>query len=329
MTQTKALASRMEHDHAMSVPSGRSTSRAVGSRDLHGYGGTWPDLTWPNGARLAVSIVVNFEEGAELQVGDGDPVSEVMGEVLSVVERGRRDMGQEQIFAYGMRAGLWRMLDALDARAFPATFFMCGRAVERCPDLAATVVSRGHEAACHGWLWQPHTAYATLDEESADLDRCVRVIEDATGTRPVGFFCRGSESIHTRRLLAERGFLYTSNAFDDDLPYMDPDLATGRLVVVPYALDTNDMKFFHPNGFVRSAEMVDFVGDALKTLLGEADRGKPRLLNIGFHLRIVGRPARFQAFMGILDLLQNLGPRIWIARRDAIARAFLADRASC
>jgi peptidoglycan/xylan/chitin deacetylase (PgdA/CDA1 family) len=291
----------------------------TGGRDLVGYGGRWPDLAWPNGARLAVSVVVNFEEGAELQVGDGDPASERIGEVISVVEPGVRDLGQEQIFAYGLRAGLWRVLDALDEAALPATFFFCGRAVERAPALARAVVERGHEPAVHGWRWRPHAGYRSREEEAADLDRCVVTIEAATGKRPTGFFCRGSESAWTRGLLAERGFLYTANGFDDDLPYRDPD----GLLVVPYALDTNDMKFFHPNGFVRAGEMVEYVEDALGTLLAEARRGQPRLLNVGFHLRIVGRPARFPAFRGVLDALKARHDEVWVARRGDIARAFL------
>jgi peptidoglycan/xylan/chitin deacetylase (PgdA/CDA1 family) len=291
-------------------------------RNLIGRGGHDPDIAWPNGARLAVSVAVNFEEGAEEQVGDGDARSERIGEVISVVEPGTRDIGQEQIFAYGMRAGLWRMLDALDRHRLPATFLMCGRAVERAPMLAAEATKRGHEAAVHGWRWRPHADYRDAAEEARDLDRCIAVTEAACGTRPVGFFCRGSESVWTRALLAERGFLYTSNAFDDDLPYRDP--AHPALLVLPYALDSNDMKFFHPNGFVRAHEMVAYVEDALATLLAEADRGRPRLLSIGYHLRIAGRPGRFPAFDGVLARLAELGDRVWVARRDAIARAWIA-----
>lgn len=289
-------------------------------RDLLGYGGAWPDFRWPNGARLAVSVVVNFEEGAEQQVGDGDPQSERMGEVLSVVGPGTRDMGQEQIFAYGMRAGLWRMLDALDRHGLKSTFLMCGRAVARAPMQAAEVARRGHECAAHGWLWRPHSDYATLEEEARDLDRNIAAIAKACGAPPRGFFCRGSESAWTRGLLAKRGFLYASNAFDDDLPYRDA--THPHLLVVPYALDTNDMKFFHPNGFVRAGEMAEYVEDALEILLAEAAAGKPRLLNIGYHLRIVGRPARFLAFERVLAQLASLGDQVWVARRDAIAEAF-------
>lgn len=294
---------------------------ARSERDLVGYGGATPDIVWPNGSRIAVSVVVNFEEGAEQQIGDGDPLCEPMGEVMSVVAPGTRDIGQEQIFAYGMRAGFWRFLDALDHFDVPSTFFCCGRAVERAPALAALITRNGHEAACHGWRWRPQSDYASRESEAADLDRAIAAIETATGARPTGFFCRGSESVWTRDLLRRRGFLYTSNGFDDDMPYRDPQ--TPDLLVVPYALDSNDMKFFHPNGFVRAGDMVDYVEDALAVLLREARNGKSRILNIGFHLRICGRPARFRAVWDILALLRRHADQLWLARRDDIARAFL------
>lgn len=273
---------------------------------------------WPNGTRLAVSVVVNVEEGAELQVLDGDPVSERIGEVISVVPEGRPDPGQAQIFAYGTRASAWRMADALDRYGVPATLFACGRAADRAAPVLAMLAARGHETACHGWLWRPHADYAAPGEEAADLDRAAAAIRAATGEMPRGFFCRGAESPWTRRLLAERGYLYTSNGFDDDLPYRD----SSGLLVVPYALDANDMKFFHPNGFVRAREMVEYVADALDVLEAEAARGLPRLLNIGFHLRIVGRPGRFKAFEGVLAELDKRRGRLWLARRADIADAF-------
>ncbi|MDW3221818.1 MAG: polysaccharide deacetylase family protein [Paracoccaceae bacterium] len=288
------------------------------TRDLVGYGGNWPDFTWPNGARLAVSVVVNFEEGAEQQVLDGDHVSERVGEVISVVPDGRPDLGQAQLFAYGTRAGASRMARALRDSAIPATIFACGRAAERAAPVLAMLAGDGHEVACHGWLWRPHADYESREAEAADLDRASEAIERATGKAPVGFFCRGSESPWTRDLLAERGYLYTSNGFDDDIPYRDPS----GLVVVPYALDTNDMKFFHPNGFVRAREMTEYVSDALDVLEKEAADGLPRMLNIGFHLRIVGRPGRFKAFTGVLEELVARRERLWIARRMDIAEAF-------
>ena len=177
--------------------------------------------------------------------------------------------------------------------------------------------------AVHGWRWRPHADYSNPLDEAADLDRTIEAIQQATGVTPVGFFCRGSESPWTRELLAERRFLYTSNGFDDDLPYYDPSPRDGPLLVVPYALDANDMKFFHPNGFVRASEMVDYVRDAIDVLEEEGRRGMPRLLNLGFHLRIVGRPGRFAAFRDILGMLADRRERLWVAPRKAIARAFI------
>lgn len=292
------------------------------TRDLVGYGGTPPAWKLPGGARLAVSLVVNFEEGAELAVSDGDPQAEKMSEVVSVVPPGRWDQGNEQIFAYGMRAGIWRMLAALEKHRLPATFYMCGRAVERLPQLARRIVEAGHEAACHGWLWRPHADYADRESELGDLRRCVEVMKNATGQHPTGFFCRGSESRETRSILRELGFDYASNGFDDDLPYWDRSDTQHPLLVVPYALDSNDMKFFHPNGFVRADEMVDYVRDAIDMLLEEGEAGHPKLLNIGWHLRIAGRPGRFAAFKRVLTLLDSYGDKMWIARRDAIARSW-------
>ena len=292
-------------------------------RDLIGYGSRRPVVHWPNGARVAVSLVVNFEEGAELAIGDGDEKNEQIGEVLSVVKAGQRDLGQEEIFAYGMRSGLWRFLDAFDRHNRKTTFFMCGRAVERLPQLAAEIVARGHEPACHGWLWRPHADFVDRDDEKASLVRCIDVTSKVTGQRPIGFFCRGSQSGYTRDLLSELGFLYDSNGFDDDLPYM-ASAENGEVLVVPYSLDCNDMKFFHPNGFVEPAQFVRYAQAALSTLLDEAERGQSGVLNIGFHLRICGRPARFAAVKDILGLIDKLGDKVWVARRADIAKHWLA-----
>lgn len=292
----------------------------MSDRDLIGYAGSAPKIVWPNGALVAVSVVVNFEEGAELQVGDGDPTSESVGEVLSVVPPGVRDKGQEQIFSYGTRVGLWRFLDSLKNTQTPATFYMCGRAVERSPCLALAISEAGHETACHGWLWRPHADYSDITSEHRDLLRATAAIKLATGNSPRGFFCRGSESPWTRQLLARENYTYTSNAFDDDLPYSD---ASG-LIVLPYNLDTNDMKFFHPNGFVCSSEMFEYVRDAVEQLLIEARTGRSSTLSIGFHLRISGRPARFRAVTQILEYLAGLKGQIWRARRIDIAHHFAA-----
>jgi peptidoglycan/xylan/chitin deacetylase (PgdA/CDA1 family) len=291
-------------------------------RDLRGYGRNRPTIVWPNGARIAVSLVVNFEEGGERSIEDGDQENEPFGEVVSVQPPGIRDLVQEQVFDYGMRAGLWRFLDALEARRASATFMMCGRTVERVPDLARAVTDAGHEPAVHGWRWLPHSKYTDPGVEKADIIRTRETIAAATRVQPVGFMSRGGQSAWTRSLLAELGFTYDSNALNDDLPYWDV-LATGqRMLVLPYGFDTNDMKFFHPNGFVEPDQFARYVGAALDVLAQEAAAGRSSMLSVGFHLRICGRPARFAAVQAILQRLAAMGDSIWIARRADIADHF-------
>ena len=291
-------------------------------RNLRGYGRDRPDIVWPNGARVAVSLVVNFEEGAELAVEQGDTTTERYGEVQSVLPSGVRDLVQEQVFDYGMRAGLWRFLDAFADARLGVTFMMCGRAVERVPELARVVVEAGHEPAVHGWRWLPHCLYSDRDSERRDIIRVRDVIAAATGVTPVGFMCRGSQSPWTRDLLGELGFLYDSNALNDDLPYWDTVPTGRRMLILPYSFDTNDMKYFHPNGFVRPLDMSDYVGAALDVLVAEAGQGRSSMMSIGLHLRICGRPARFQAVRVILARLAELGDKVWIAQRREIAAHF-------
>jgi len=292
-------------------------------RDLIGYGLSRPGHVWPNGARLAASININYEEGAEYTVENGDPYNEKIGEVTSVVPEGRRDLGMEELFAYGTRAGLPRFLDCLDRHGFPATFLMCGRAIERTPNLARACIERGHEPVVHGWRWRTHVDYDDPVKEKAEIDKTRDVIRQVTGVEPVGFVCRGSQSLYTRRILSELGFLYDSNGWDDDLPYWHFDPQARPILVVPYALDTNDMKFYHPNGFAGPREFLDYLNSALDVLIGEAEAGKSSLLNIGLHLRICGRPGRFWAVEHFFQRLHNERDRIWIARRRDIAESWM------
>ena len=223
-----------------------------------------------------------------------------------------------QIFAYGPRARAWRMADALRRFRVAATHFACGRAAKRAAPVLRMLAEDGRETASHDRLWRPHADYGSAKAEATDLDRAAEAILRTTGERPRGFFCRGAESSWTRGLLAERGYLHTSNGFDDNLPFRD---ASG-LVVVPYGPDANIMKFFRTNVFVRVADMIDYVTDALEVLAAEAARGLARMLNIGFHLRIVGRPGRFKAFEQVLAELDRWRDRLWLARHIDIAQAF-------
>ena len=291
-------------------------------RDLRGYGRERPKFLWPNGARVAVALALNFEEGGELSVEQGDPRNEPTSEVPRPSTPGLRDLVQEQVFDYGMRVGLWRFLDAFARHRVACTLMMRGRTVERLPDLARAAVAAGHEPAVHGWRWQPHADYTDAATERRDIERSVAVIAEATGVRPVGFMCRSSQSPWTRDLLGELGFLYDSNALDDDLPHWDRNARPRPMLVVPYGFDTNDMKFFNASGFVQPQEFSGYVGSALDVLLAEAERGATSMLTVGLHLRICGRPARFAAVEAILDRLAALGDRVWIATRRDIAMHF-------
>ncbi len=290
---------------------------------LMGYGGRWPDVIWPNGARVAVSLVVNFEEGAEYSASC-DPSGERSGEVNSSMPPGVPDLAMDQMFAYGLRAGFWRVLGLLERFDAPATFLFCGRAVERTPELASAAMSRGHEAACHGYRWTSHALFASEAEEQASIERAVDAMIAAGCGRPLGFYGRWGPSPATRRILAKLGFLYDSNAYDDDLPFYDHSVAKAPMLVLPYALDTNDWKFFEGDPWGTPQAYLDYLKCSLDVLLDEGIAGQPRMLNVGLHLRIIGRPGRSWALREFLKHLQQLGSHVWVARRIDIARHWLA-----
>ncbi|RAI42591.1 polysaccharide deacetylase family protein [Rhodoplanes roseus] len=286
-------------------------------RDLVGYGGKPPHPRWPGGARVAVSVVVNFEEGAEFAVSEGDGRNEGVYEVEHRLDG--PDPCIESHFEYGTRAGWWRVMDLLDRHGVTVTVSACGRAVERLPEIARDAVGRGHEVAAHGWRWESH---AGMDErtERDRIVRTVRAIAAATGQRPVGWHTRSAASPNTRRLLVEEGgFLYDSDAYNDDLPFF---VAVGerRHLVLPYAFDTNDMHFQHTQRF-SGADFADYVIDAFDWLACEGETA-PKMMSIGLHPRMIGRPGRMGALDRILGHVTGSGTA-WIAPRQAIARHWL------
>ena len=293
-------------------------------RDLLGYGDSPPDPRWPGGARVAVSFVVNFEEGAEFSVSEGDAENEAIYEVDHRISG--PDPCIDSHFEYGTRAGWWRIMDVLDRGGAKATVSACGQAVSRLPTLAADAVRRSHEVAAHGWRWESH---AGLDEDTERLRiaRTVAAITDATGVRPVGWHTRSAPSANTRRLLAEEGgFLYDSDAYNDDLPYF-VHVAGRRHLVLPYAFDTNDMHFQHTQRFRGAADFADYVIEAFDWLHREGAHA-PKMMSIGLHLRMIGRPGRIGALERILAHMADTRG-VWIARRADIARHWLglfADR---
>ncbi|SFI30167.1 polysaccharide deacetylase family protein [Albimonas pacifica] len=293
-------------------------------RNLRGWWDGAPPPPWPEGRGLAVSVVVNVEEGAEFSVADGDAVNERLPEANQRLDA-LPDPCMESQFAYGARAGFRRVLDALAAHGVPATFSTCGRAAERTPWLVQAAQAAGHEISCHGWRWESHAGMAEADERAA-IARAHAAVAAATGAAPVGWHTRSASSPNTRRLLAEHGgFLYDSDAYDDDLPYTVA-VAGRPHVVLPYAFDTNDMRFEPGGGFIQARDFADYCLAALERLRAEAARGEARMLSIGLHPRLIGRPARIGGLETLLAALARLAEtgEVWPARRRDIAQRWRA-----
>jgi len=290
------------------------------NRDFRGYGDRPPDPRWPGGARVAVSFVVNVEEGAELAVSAGDERNEAVYEVMDEI-RGVPDPCMETHFEYGTRAGYWRIMDVLDRFRVPATLSACGRALEISPWLAADGVRRGHEVAAHGYRWETHAGMTEADERAV-IARAVKAIAAAAGARPLGWHTRSAASPNTRRLLVEGGFLYDSDAYSDDLPFF-VTVGTKSHLVIPYSFDTNDMHFHQGSQrFVTGGDFAGYVIDAFDTLWREG-ASAPKMLSVGLHLRMIGRPGRIGGLERAISHMQDKG-NVWFTRRDAIAHHWIA-----
>ena len=287
-------------------------------RDFRGYGPQAPAVRWPDGKRLAVSFVLNFEEGAEFSMADGDERNEAVYEVID--RQAVVDPCIDSHFEFGTRVGWWRIADLFAAHGLPFTLSACGQAVERLPWLAQDAVARGHEVSGHGWRWQT-AAGLSEDEERRVIQRTVAAIEAATGQRPLGWHTRSVSTPHTRRLLVDNGFLYDSDAYNDDTPYFVP-VQGRRHLVLPYAFDTNDMQFQHTQRFATGRDFAAYVCDAADWLLREGGQW-PRMLSVGLHLRMVGRAGRIGALESILQHLAHSG-QVWVATRAQIARHWIA-----
>jgi allantoinase len=289
-------------------------------RDFAGYGEHPPFADWPGGARVAVSLVLNVEEGSERAVSRGDAVNEPVYDMIDEIV-GQPNLAMESHFDYGTRAGYWRIMRVLETHGVPCTLNACAEALALSPRLGRHALERGHEISCHGDRWQTPLGMDE-DEERAWIARAVKTIEQACGVRPVGWHCRCPHTPDTRRLLVEHGgFLYDSDAYDDDLPRV-VEVGGREHVVLPYSLDTNDMRFQRPEaGFVRAKDFADYVIDAFDWLWDEG-AGTPRMMSIGLHLRIIGRPARIAGLDRALRHMRTKG-EVWFARRDHIARHWL------
>ncbi|HEY0380695.1 MAG TPA: allantoinase PuuE [Candidatus Elarobacter sp.] len=292
-------------------------------RDFAGYGATPPDPKWPNGARVAVQIVMNYEEGSEYAIGDGDGTSETyLTEVPgATLGPGMRDLIVESVYQYGSRAGFWRLMRMFGERKIPITVFGAALALERNPAAAAAIAAAGYEVCSHGWRW---IGFQTMpeDEEREQMRRAVASIERTTGARPLGWYCRYAPSLNTRRLVVEDGgFLYDSDAYDDDLPYWTRVGGKPHLVI-PYTLDNNDMKFSVAPGFTSGEGFFRYLKDAFDVLYREG-KTAPKMMSVGLHTRLAGRPGRSAALERFLDYLVAHDD-VWICRRVDIARHWIA-----
>jgi len=292
-------------------------------RDFIGYGAQPPDPRWPGGARLALQIVMNYEEGSEYAIGEGDPVSETyLTEVPgATVGPGKRDLIVESIYEYGSRAGFWRLMRMFGERKIPITVFGAALALERNPEAARAIAAAGYEVCSHGWRWIGFQDMSET-EERAQMQRAVASLERSIGERPYGWYCRYAPSINTRRLVVqEGGFLYDSDAYNDDLPYWVQVEGKPHLVI-PYTLDANDMKFSVPPGFTSGDGFFAYLKDAFDVLYREG-KTAPKMMSVGLHTRLVGRPGRAAALERFLDYVLE-HEDVWICRRVDIARHWIA-----
>jgi putative urate catabolism protein len=290
-------------------------------RDLIGYGRTPPHADWPGHARIAVQFVLNYEEGAENCVLHGDAASETfLSEIIGALPfAGVRHMSMESLFEYGSRAGVWRLLRVFSERKLPLTVFGVGMALVRNPEVAAAMCEAGHEIASHGWRW---IDYHGVDEatEREHIRLAVEAITRITGSAPRGWYT-GRTSENTRRLVVEHGgFLYDADSYSDDLPYWEVVGGQPQLIV-PYTLDTNDMRFVAAQGFNSGEQFFSYLKDAFDVLYAEGEHA-PKMLSIGLHCRLAGRPARTASLARFLDYVQR-HERIWICRRLDIAQHWI------
>lgn len=289
-------------------------------RDLVGYGAKLPDPQWPGGARLAVNFALNYEAGGELNVLHGDETSEsLMTDFGLPAVRGMRSMLTESAFEYGSRRGVWRLLKMFAERDVRISVFAVVMGLLRNPEVARAMVGAGHEIVSHGWRWIDYQ-YVPEEEERAHVRLAVEGIEQVTGTRPVGCMT-GRTSPNTRRLLVEEGgFLYDRDAFNDELPYRVVVEGKPHLVI-PYSLETNDNRFDANSGFNTANDFFLYMKDTFDVLYAEGD-SEPKMMSVGLHDRLIGRPGRAAGLARFLDYVLD-HDRVWVCTGDAIAHHWM------
>ncbi len=290
-------------------------------RDLIGYGPNPPHAQWPDSARLALQFVLNYEEGGENCVLHGDAGAETfLSDITMAPEiRGARHMSMESLFEYGSRVGVWRILELFRRHQVPLTIFGVAMALERNPAVVQAVLEAGHEICCHGYRWINYQDVAE-DEERRHLEQAVDIIQRLTGSPPLGWYT-GRSSPNTRRLVVEHGgFLYDADDYNDDLPFWT-EVADQQHLVIPYTLDANDMRFAVPGGFGSGDQFFSYLRDTFDVLYREGET-RPRMMSVGLHCRIIGRPGRLASLARFLEYVQQFD-RVWLCRRVDIARHWM------
>jgi putative urate catabolism protein len=288
-------------------------------RDLIGYGRKAPDPKWSGGAAVAVQFVVNYEEGGESNVLDGDPASEaLLSEVVGAQPwPGQRNLNMESLYEYGARAGFWRLWRMFTSRGIPVTVYGVALAMARNPEAVAAMNEAGWEIASHGLRWLEYKDFPE-HEESHHIQEAIRIHTAVAGTRPLGIY-QGKPSVNTLRLVMEEGgFVYSSDSYADELPYW-VEGPRGPHLIVPYTLDANDMRFATAQGFNSGDQFFAYLKDSFDVLYEEGQAGTPKMLSVGLHCRLVGRPGRAASLARFLDYVQSR-PNVWLTRRIDIAR---------
>jgi putative urate catabolism protein len=289
-------------------------------RDLVGYGRNVPDPKWPGGAKIAVQFVLNYEEGGESCILDGDPASEnLLSEIVGAAAwPGQRNLNMESIYEYGSRAGFWRLHRLFTEHNVPVTVYGVTLAMARNPDAVAAMNEAGWEIASHGYRWHEYKDYPEEKERQHILD-AVRVHTEVAGERPYGMY-QGKPSDNTLRLVMEEGgFLYSSDNYSDDLPFWVPDQSGKPFLIIPYTLDTNDMRFATPQGFNSGDQFFTYLKDAFDELYREGEAGQAKMMSVGLHCRLVGRPGRIAALRRFVEYVLS-HQDVWVPTRLEIAK---------
>jgi peptidoglycan/xylan/chitin deacetylase (PgdA/CDA1 family) len=289
-------------------------------RELVGYGQNLPAGGWPGGARIAISLVVNYEEGSERSFAMGDPDQETSTEWNSYpLPEGIRNLAMESMYEYGSRVGIWRILNLFDKYGVKSTFFACAVALEHNRDVAAAIVDGGHGVVSHGYRWE-EVFRLNRDQERDHIRLAVASFRETLGFSPRGWYCRYGPSVNTRELLVEEAFDYDCDAYNDDLPYF-VEVNAQRHLVVPYTPDANDFRFWQSPGFSTAAQFFEYLKDSFDVLYAEGEQ-RPRMMSIGLHPRQIGRPGRIAGLERFLEYTQGFDDVAYLTR-DQIADAWL------